>query len=505
MGRLLNRSANGDFYASEVAAAVRTFRLLDPDYAIANDPAWYEKAMRDPIISMTVSQRSNNVSGNEWFFQAASDSPLYRKAAEVMTSIFKNLGRFREARSLLAKAFLKGSTWAKKLMEWITVNVDEEPIKFWAIKKLQDAEKRRFRRIRTQAEMPDSGELINTFFWEVHNPDKSRWEPLDRSDWVRHIYTNEEIGLGFGRGISAPLYFLQWWKAEAFTHGMAFLSRWSQGMVIGSLDAIAEGVFGDEGSAEERGENFLLALEKMRTRHFMVVPRGDEIKIHDAPSGAWQTVQSAIDYADRTIRALVLGAVLPTGGGSDVGSLARAEVESGVSDEVIQYDRGLEEETIQVEMVEPTWNDNRTTMGLIGLDGAQCPIFRISKSRKSDPDTRGRALDTALTHGMTVKRDEAYRDLGWTDPGPDAKDTDVLSPISAGSDLYTDPNLFGIEKSFEEQPPDERGIEAIKAMRKLCDRLIYNHNNKGTKGNARTTQRVHRTRKTANQELVQSR
>jgi len=450
MSGILKRSAFGDFYASEVAAAVRMHRLLDPDYAIASDPEWYEKAMRDAIIYMTVNLRSHAVAGAEWFFEAASKSPEDRKAAELMTAAFKKIERFTEGRSLLARAFLKGSTWAKKHMGWITVKLDGLEVPMWSVVKFQDADKRRFRRIKFEASMPDSNEKQLCFFWEVHNPDKSAWEPIDRTSWVRHVYTNEEIGLGYGRGIAAPLYFLQWWKSEALTHGMSFLSRWSEGMVVGTLDNLAEGVFGAEGTAEARATDMLNALEKMRAKHYMVMAKGDSINVLDPPAGAWSTVDSAVGYADENIRALVLGAVLPTGGGSDVGSFARAESESGTTDEIIQYDRGIEEETIQAEVVNPVWEDSHATREVIGLGSAACPQFRIARTRKLNPETAVVRLEGALRNGMSVKREEAYRDLAWSDPGPDADPQEILQPISAGSDLYLDPMLMKQEMAFEE-------------------------------------------------------
>lgn len=388
-------------YVYELFEALRREIVYDPDYGLAEDADFFEKISKDAVIEFLIRYRCQLVAGSrdEWHIEPEEDTPEDRAVAKIIKSLLKKVKRFGSARYNLARAFLRGNTWAS--IEGMRKNVSIPGYgrnRWWVVTDINDIDKRRFDMRRD--------DRTKKWFWTLAvglDQGGPIWTEIDYSNFIHHRYHDIESSLGHGMGISAALYFCQWFKAEALRNGMQFINRWSQGLIVYTLDALASSAVGN--TSNVRANNALALIDKVRAGQNIVVDKADDIQVHDAPKGGWETALQAIEYMDRQMSRLILASVINTGGGSEtVGSLARAQVEDDAMSRLIGFDRELLAETLTDHLVKPLWDKNRPLFNALKLGKANMPNFVLRTQPHMDVKDRMQVIKDALEIAPGLKK-----------------------------------------------------------------------------------------------------
>jgi hypothetical protein len=349
-----------------------------------------------------------------------------------MEELLKHLHQFTTLRYNLAEAIIAGSRWACIEGEDKTLNIaDLPPIKWRIPVRVRDVDKRRLRQTSVQKPMGTRKEWFRDttghmterevpFFekewiWQIWRPLQQVWEDIDRDEYVRHVSEDREDTLGFGGGLASEIYTYWYAKEVVLQHGLQYLERWAQGLVIAHVKSLRDGMASTPTSTERMTE-WLDVIRRMRTEHSLVADADDRLEVIDAPTGGWTAAMQALDYLDGSIRVCLLGSSLPTEKKVQQGSYALAEVQQGVSDLMARFDRSNLDETLRRDLLGWIWRQNYATFKQLGLHHCTMPYLRIREDRREDHEIRANVLLKCRQAGMEIRRDEAYAQTGFSPP-----------------------------------------------------------------------------------------
>jgi len=443
-------------YTHELFEALRREIVYDPDYGLSEDPSFYEKLKKDAIVEFLVRYRAQLVAGNdeEWDVEAEEDSKEDRAVAKIIKSLLKKCKRFQSSRFNLAMAFLKGNTWAS--IEGIRKKVSIPGYgrsRWWMVNRLQDIDKRRFEMRRKES--------TKKWIWTLAvglDQGGPVWSEINYREYIQHRYHDTESSLGHGNGLSAALYFCQWFKAEALRNGMQFINRWSQGLIVYTIDALRSAAVGN--TADVRGESALALIDKIRAGQNIVVDKTDQVDVKDAPKGGWDTALQAIEYMDKQMDRLILASSLNTGGGSsDTGSYSRAETEDTAMGRLIGFDRELLAETLTDHLIKPIWDNNRPLFNQLGLGKANMPRFVLRTQQDIPIKDRIEIIKMVFEMVPALKRQVGVKDLAKIAGIPLVMDEDETETLGSLAEKYPDddPNKQQEQQAQElaEKPKDK--------------------------------------------------
>jgi hypothetical protein len=421
------RNFNADLYNHALSNAYRVWtRLYDPAYGLARDPAIYSKVRRDATIAQAIDTRCHMVASRDWHMEPGDDSDESLKAAGICETLIKSIKDFGEARLILAMnvfhgrayAFMEGATQARTLG-------DGEVRRWWVPLRLRDVDPRRIRfvphieQVEYGPQRPHQKLWVTQEMWSVVRQQYEEITLEHRKQFVSVIRLNQEANLGYGFPLLDSIYFLWWMKSICWREGLQGLERWSQGVVIGKIDSLREG--GVDRNNEDVRDDLFNSLKNMRSRHVLVVDKETEIEVKEGGGSGHSMVMDFIKYMDDKLLALILGSVLPFGGGDAGGSYARARVESDTTSGVIQYDRDKLDNALTDGLVQFIWEQNYNNFAALGLKGASIPKFVTDLSNKNDP-MQATAIITQLAQaGLPMKLEEVYSKVGLTMPSEDDK------------------------------------------------------------------------------------
>jgi len=409
---------NIDWYTWDLRGAYAGIRIWDNDFAIARDPWIYEKMERDPLIRQCLWDRISTVGGKAWSVVPAQDPNENDKlAARVMSQCVAELdqyGGFHAARINLARFLWYGATfgaiYGKRKPRAFG---DTTARNWWVPTEIRDISKRRVRIWRRH------GRIIRTLE-RILKPDGEigyTSDPFPDDRVIAAVYDDQESQLGFGRGIADACYwpFMIRWKMRE--EGYQAARVWAQGIIHGKIDAA--GVGDTTQDSEKVRDDFANAIRDMKSRGVIVTGLTDELESFDAlGSGAQHLLEWDQRYAD-DLRMLITGAKLPTGGGGDTGSLARASEEAETSEGQYQTDSALLDDAITEGLITPVWRANAENLAELGLQDARMPRFRSESERKESYESKVARLKAAQDAGLVVTKSEAYEVTGFTEPTED--------------------------------------------------------------------------------------
>lgn len=398
-------------YPVELGVHLRRQWIYDPDYALWQDQYVYEKLERDPVIQAAVRQRCHMVAGSRYRVMPASDDAADVALAGVMEALLARVENFAEARFELSRAFLTGTQWQRMVGETERLAVAGAPGRWWVVRALRDVDKQRFRLARS------IGGAAGEFEWEIYASADSRWVPVNRAWYIKHTFNDVENRLRFGKGLAEALYYNLWAKQVVIEKGLDFLDRWAEGIVTVGIEGQRDAAVGDTNATH--ATDWVNAWRKMRSQHVLVHDKSDEVRVENAPAGGWSAAQEALRYFDESNTRLILGSLRPTGAQGETGSFAQASVEQDSTAALVRFDRHLlGEVTLTRDLLGMLQRANRINLMDRGLWRAQLPRIVLDDERPEAPDARRAALQSALSMGLAVRRDEAYEALGFTQPQP---------------------------------------------------------------------------------------
>lgn len=408
-------------YATAIASAYRRFSfLVDPDFATQNEPEAWQKIRRDADIAHAIMKRRQAVAGLSWHHEPVEDDDADKMAAQLMDFLIGHVRRFHFARYNLAEAIFRGSSWAFMEGERQPVQVPGDRFRsWWTPRNLRHVDRFRFRLIRT-----DDGKGPITTRWQFFSIQTHLWHDMAEKDlrfFIRHDFEQSEDTLGYGRGLLNSIYYF--WRAKEIVLSQALngIERFSNGIVTAKINGLRAG--STERNNDDLVDEWIEELNKQRTQHVLVHDKEDEIQIHDWPATGASMLWETYDRLQQGIDRLILTSQLPTGGGSDVGSLARGKVEAEEMEATFQSDRQALAETLDGSLSLCTWRRN---IGIIreffaerGLPMPNRPRFKISQRKIDDPASNADILIKARQAGIPVLLKEAYEKLGLTQPRPE--------------------------------------------------------------------------------------
>ena len=451
---------HGDLYNRALSAIYKYhIRIIDPDYALQNEPEVWEKMWRDPKIAQAMRQRLHAVGGGPWVIEGAGKTEEDSAAAEICEAAMRRIRRFNESRFELCQSIFRGRSYAyiegKRSVTRLLPEM--EPMSWWLPKYLQDIDKRRFQIVPTRIGWSDGKPVkVTEQLWNVS---KAEWEDVvDKRAIIRFVYANEEARLGYGRGLMESLYFMWWAKQTIWEEGLQGLERWSQGIIVGKVNTLREGSTdaNNLGVADE----LLDVLHEMRSRHVIVTGTDDEIDVVTGGMEGHQIVMEFLRYIDSCILGLIMGSTLPFGGQEMEGSFARSETETETSERLMQFDRNMLDETLSETLLRLFWNQNKGNFKKLGLSEVEIPHFKTTQQERENAQIAATIISTCLASGIKLKSDEVYQKLGFTKPSEE--DDIIETPQDVQMAMQQEQMAMQEQQMGAEQQQGEGGEEEKK-------------------------------------------
>lgn len=429
------RNFNADLYNHALSNAYRVWtRLYDPAYGLARDPAIYTKVRRDATIAQAIDTRLHMVASRDWHIEPGDDSQESRRAASICEKLMRAIKDFGESRLILAQNVFHGRSYAFIEGARQTRTFGDDVARKWFVPlRLRDLDPRRIRfvphieQVEFGTQRPDQKLWVTQEMWSVVRQQYEEIKPEHRKQFISIIRLNQEANLGYGFPLMDSIYFLWWMKSICWREGLQGLERWSQGVVIGKVDSTREG--GVDRTNDDIRDELFDSLKNMRSRHVLVVDKETDIDVRDGGGSGHNMVMDFIKYMDDKLLALILGSVLPFGGGDAGGSYARARVESDTSSGVIQYDRDKLDNALTDDLIQFIWDQNYQNFAALGLRGATIPKFVTDLSNKNDPAQSAAIITQLAQAGLPLKLEEVYSKVGMTMPSVDDEVFEMQQPM----------------------------------------------------------------------------
>ncbi len=403
--------------------------IFDPDIAQEFDIAVWEKVNLDGKVTQAIEQRLAVVAAKGYIVDPGDDDEPSKKLADIVEAAIKQIRKFREGRRFLAEGIFRARSfvWLEgRRMTW-RPSSSYPTGQWWLPTRLKHKDKREVRWHPVVKRKIVDGEQRKQIFRrrEVYDINTGKWLGLPTvldALLLEVIYRDESGRLGFGRGLLEPIYFLWWAKQTVMKEGLQGIEKWAQGKIIGKVDTSKTGsatASGDNKSTVAMRNQMRLELDRMRSRHIGVFDKADEIMNLAGGGEGWQIVLEFLKYCDDAILGVALGGVLPFGGASDKGSLARAGVEKDSSEELLDFDRGLVDEPINDKLIPAFLNFNTENIAGLGLADAAKPVFKTSRNKLQDPEQQVKIITEALRGGIDLKKQQVYERIDFDMPSED--------------------------------------------------------------------------------------
>jgi hypothetical protein len=387
--------------------------IPDPSLWLLRDPDTEEKMLRDADIAHAVGFRRHLIAGRQWNLTPRAEAdPRSELAVAVGTELLDAIKHFTDARMNLARAFFSGSRFARIYGQPRTLTIgDGRPRTWWVPIRLEDLDKRMFRR------MPERDELTQeiTAHWERWHVGPDRFMPENQEDalrTVRHVYQDDEATLGHGRALREALGW--WWyaKEHVFQESLQAVERFAQGIIHAKVAGARDAASGKPN--EQLISDWQDVLEDLRSRHVLVSDAEDEVEVIQGNAEGWQLLADVRQELRSTIFTLVLGANLTTAADKG-GSYALAEIQENSTEALIQYDRETLEETLTDDLLGCVWHKNHPNLIELGIANEK-PRFTITQEKKQDPKERAEVAEVYNRMGLALAKDELYEQGGFRKP-----------------------------------------------------------------------------------------
>lgn len=426
------RNTSGSAYlrfVSELSAAwgIGKGRIVhDPEFAISRDPAIWEKIRKDPVIDHAIARRLHLVGGRERIVEAGEDGDQPELLADVWRDARKAVKFRHEAQLQLAKAVLLGRTFGfveGGRRRCILGGIESD---WWIPRRIVPIDRRRV--VFAIGEDENGKRCRVTKIWHI---ERREWIECRLDRMVALLYDDEEGRLGYGRGILESVYFYHWAKGNVLREGLQGIERMHQGLKIAKVGDNR----GDENATKEAIRTaFMNELDKHMARHTLVIDEADDVQVLFPPGNESNTIVPVLRYLDEGVTQRIVGSVLPSGGGGETGSLARAQVEDDATEDLVSHDRKMLDEALTEGLVGTFIRKNRPQLEDAGLWGVPTPRERTKPVEVENPTEFATMLASlsSLKRPIRVRRDEVYKGLGLSVPSDDDDDVVEIGGAEAG-------------------------------------------------------------------------
>jgi Protein of unknown function (DUF935) len=405
-------SAAQQLFVQALSSAWRNgVQVYDVSTWLQTDPEAEDKMLRDGDIAYAIEYRQSLVAGRQWDLQPSMEgSPGSELAAMVGKQLLSKLKRFSASRKLLARAFFHGARYARIHGETKRMTLGDGRERWWWFPtQLEDIDKRSMRIV-----AHNDGANINAR-WQRWDVPAGQWVDLTELEavhMVRHVYSDEQGTLGYGRALREALGW--WWhtKAHIFHESTQAAEKFAQGILHAKIDGARDATSGLPNSTLIN--SWISALQDMRGQHVLVSDRNDDVQVIQGNADGWQLLKDMRDEMRSTIVTLVLCANLTTSADGG-GSYAMAKVQENSTEALVQFDREALEETLTDHLLGCIWWNNYANLVELGI-ADDMPRFNIRQEKLIDPTQRAQVAQTLHGMGVDISSDDLYEQTGFRKP-----------------------------------------------------------------------------------------
>ncbi len=416
--RWLDTYGSSGAHHSYVRSLTEQFRegriVYDPSFTLRQDPESYWKVRLDPVIQQESTYRKNLVAGRNWIMSPGSDGEeLDVQAAGAMQTLFGEIGNLHQALRNLAEAIFRGNAWAYPEIELRQLKVAGVK-RQWAVP-TWITDMNQLRLVGESYVNPISRrKAIRTLCWDV---EKEAFVPLENQEYfIKHVYDDVEESLGFGRGLFDALWYPWWAKQVLWREMLGGAERAGRGFLLAKIDGQIQGSSGKTNTTMR--EKFMTEMERHLSRGVLAFDKRHEVELVTGFGEGHQMIMGGIKYCDESLRGLIIGAQLPTGGGTEGGSYALGKVQENATESLVQFDRLVLAAAVTSSLVKLVWDMNRAPLAEMGLADANMPKFEIVNEKYEDPEKESKITEAALNAGLDLDMEETYTKMGRTVPKP---------------------------------------------------------------------------------------
>lgn len=356
---------------------------------------------RDGHILAEMSKRRRAVSGLAWdIVPPPNPTPAEKKAATELQALLASVadidGVLFDTTDAIGKGFAcQEIEWHRLGNRWLPKTIEHRPQSWFKLFRGHQQE------IRLRDNTAD-GAVLQTFGWITHTH-KARSGYLERANIFRslvwpYIFKNYSVGD----------------LAE-------FLEIYGIPMRIGKYPA---------GASEKEKATLLRALVSIGHNAAGIIPEGMTLDFPAVAEGDPKAFELMIDWCERTVSKVILGATLTSqaGGGSNTNALGN--VHNEVRKELKDADAKQVAATLSRDLIYPIAALN----GLAPNGFLRCPRLEFDIAETADIKMFADALPALAKLGMRIGRTWAHKQLGIPEAEDDAlvlRETPVESPVPA--------------------------------------------------------------------------
>lgn len=330
----------------------------------------YEEIERDTEAYALFQKRKSTLIEREWEVIAGGENPRDLEAAEFVEKQLKRIPFDRICENLL-DAILKGYSVVE--IVWQRFEGKIIPLK------IVSQEQRRF------------------VFDEDWKPRLLTWTSMfkgeelpDRKFMVHRfgVKGNRPYGLGMGTRLFFPVMF----KREGITFWLKFLEKFASPTVVGKTPYL---------TLDSDQRKLLNTLKRFHSDGAITVPVDVDVELLEAKRSGAMSGLEWCNYWDKQMSICILGETLTTDIGS-VGSMAAAQVHSGVLDKLVDSDSDLLSDTLYEQFI--TW------LIEYNYPGAAIPrvVRKRPKNEKEDAETNKAKAEASLAHNEALRAKMAF-------------------------------------------------------------------------------------------------
>lgn len=294
---------------------------------------------------------------------------------ELVQRGLSHIYRFTHARKSLAYgSYLFGMGLQKKY--WKKVKIRGFPGVWEVPYKICEVDRRRLRIEKDYNDLADG-------YWTIYDPrfdtyvkmkDRNEFPDYEVAvqDYVWSWWEQEEIN-PYYRGAGEVLYRMVHIRNKLMQYYPDLCEKWGQPIVIGLINTL-RGSFdidGEDGlkSHTARAQEMLDNWEKMRARNtFLLDKDGDRLEFKEHGGVGLNLLQELLNYCDKKIHQIILGAELVTESGGGGGSYALSQSHEGVMNSIVKFGRGNLESDYKNDLVMEFLHRNKFGIMAMGED-----------------------------------------------------------------------------------------------------------------------------------------
>ena len=471
---LLVRSPNDLLYDYLLSSAYRSQWVYDPSFALSRDPDVWEVVRNDADLLGSMERYCSAVV-KPWRIEPPKHGKEKKdkQYAEAASKCFDRIERFGASRRRLCEARFLARTYAVPLWEKRPIKVGGVPdMDWWCPVKLVDVDRRR---IHVVVDWDRSRQRKIGTHLEMYDTDRNTWTALDPSFsrlMIKHVYSDTEDRVGYGRGLLEALYFVHYWRSQTTVKIAEGIDRWANGILVGKIDSMLQNSSTSK-TNRDLADGMKTVLRTMRTEHVVVIQKGDEIEVVETSGTGGDMALKFWSELRDTAERLINGSVRPSGGATQTNSGARAQsqTEADTSETVHQDGREDSDAVLDRDLLGGWIYLNEDNIRRAGFEKAERPKFSSQQKPRQDPLQAVQVAQGLVNLGFPVMTSEISEMTDFSIAGPD-DETLVAAPMQMDDKTIDEKTGFPKSRPSPDRPKPKMEAEPAEAVAQFSAQVM---------------------------------